>query len=50
MSKKVAAAPSIPAAKVTGRVVFPTDVAREKARSRDSQAAMEDRRAIWEFE
>jgi hypothetical protein len=49
-SKKVAAAPSIPAAKATRRVVFPTDVARKKARSRDSQAAMEDRRAIWDWE
>jgi hypothetical protein len=34
----------------TGRVVFPTDASREKARSRDSQAAVERRRAIWEFE
>jgi hypothetical protein len=47
MSKKVAAAPSTPA---TGGVVYPTDAAREKASSRDSQAAMERRRAIWEFE
>nr|CAB3493632.1 unnamed protein product [Digitaria exilis] len=51
MSKKVAAAPSMPAAVATaGRAVF-TDAAKEKARSRDAQAAaMEDRRAIWEFE
>jgi hypothetical protein len=47
MSNKVSAAPSMLA---TGRVVFPTDASREKARSRDSQAAVERRRAIWEFE
>nr|XP_034570470.1 uncharacterized protein LOC117835205 [Setaria viridis] len=50
MSKKASAAPSMPAAKATGRVVFLTDAGSEKARSRDSQAAMERRRAIWEFE
>ncbi|KAF8681861.1 hypothetical protein HU200_045306 [Digitaria exilis] len=50
MSKKVAAAPSTPAAAATGRAVC-DDAGREKAKSRDSQAAaMEDRRAIWEFE
>ena len=49
MAKKATAAPSMPAAKAAGRVVFP-DAAREKARSREAQAAMEERRAIWEFE
>ncbi|RLN43085.1 uncharacterized protein C2845_PM01G31920 [Panicum miliaceum] len=49
MPKKAAAAPSMPAAKAAGRVVF-TDAAREKARSREAQAAMGERRAIWEFE
>ncbi|KAF8681858.1 hypothetical protein HU200_045302 [Digitaria exilis] len=47
MSKKVVA-PSMSAAKATGRVVF-TDAAREMARSRAAQAAMENRRAIWEL-
>ncbi|RLN38660.1 hypothetical protein C2845_PM01G31910 [Panicum miliaceum] len=47
MSKK-AAAPSVPAAMATGRVVF-TDAAREKAMSRCVQAARENRRAIWEL-
>ncbi|PUZ37531.1 hypothetical protein GQ55_9G127200 [Panicum hallii var. hallii] len=47
MFKKVPA-PSVPAAMATGRVVF-TDAAREKARSRGVQAAMENRRAIWEL-
>ncbi|KAG2546756.1 hypothetical protein PVAP13_9KG042700 [Panicum virgatum] len=45
MHKKATAAPSMPAAKAAGRVVF-TDAAREKARSREAQAAMEERRAI----
>ncbi|PAN45605.1 hypothetical protein PAHAL_9G130200 [Panicum hallii] len=49
MPKKATAAPSMPAAKAAGRVVF-TDAAREMATSRDAQAAMEERRAIWEFE
>ncbi|RLN17739.1 uncharacterized protein C2845_PM02G02130 [Panicum miliaceum] len=49
MPKKATAAPSMPAAKATGRVVF-TKAAREMATSRDAQAAMEERRAIWEFE
>jgi hypothetical protein len=50
MSKKEAAAPSMmPAAMATGRMVC-ADAAREKARSRDSQAAMvNNRRAIREF-
>jgi len=42
------AAPSVPAAMATGRMVF-TDAAREKARSRGLLAAMENRRAIWEL-
>ncbi|CAN6309773.1 unnamed protein product [Urochloa humidicola] len=50
-SKKqvAAAAPSVPAAKATGREIF-ADAARDKATSRDAQVVMEDRRAIWEFE
>ncbi|CAL4935347.1 unnamed protein product [Urochloa decumbens] len=51
-SKEVDGAPSMPAAaKATGRVGFTdANAAKEKARSRDSQADMENRRAIWEFE
>ncbi|CAL4918490.1 unnamed protein product [Urochloa decumbens] len=48
-SKKVAAAPTMPVAKATGRVVFADDAAK-MSRSRDSQPDMENRRAIWEFE
>ncbi|KAG2546747.1 hypothetical protein PVAP13_9KG042500 [Panicum virgatum] len=48
MSRKEAAAPWMPAAMATGRMVC-ADAAREMARS--TQAAMEsNRRAIWEFE
>ncbi|CAL4918483.1 unnamed protein product [Urochloa decumbens] len=46
MSKKVAA-PLVSTAKATRRVLF-TGAAREKARSRYAQAAMENRRTIWE--
>ncbi|RCV41398.1 hypothetical protein SETIT_9G132900v2 [Setaria italica] len=46
MSKKVAA-PPVPVMKATRRLVF-TDAAREKARSRAAQAAMENGRTIWE--
>ncbi|CAL4935339.1 unnamed protein product [Urochloa decumbens] len=46
MSKKVAA-PLVSTAKATRRVFF-TGAAREKARSRYAQAAMENRRTIWE--
>ncbi|CAN6290155.1 unnamed protein product [Urochloa humidicola] len=50
-SKKVAAAPMMPAAaKATGRVVV-TDAAREKSMSGgDAQAVAESRRTIWELE
>jgi hypothetical protein len=45
MSKRVAA-PSVPVMKTTGRVVF-NDAARQKARSRSGQAAVENG-TIWE--
>ncbi|CAL4918487.1 unnamed protein product [Urochloa decumbens] len=49
-SKKVAAAPMMPAAaKETGRAVF-TDAAREKAMKIDAQEVAENRRTIWELE
>ncbi|CAN6243056.1 unnamed protein product [Urochloa humidicola] len=51
MSKKVAGAPPMPAAKATGRVVFSAaDAAREKAMSIDAQEVAENRRTIWELE
>ncbi|CAN6298196.1 unnamed protein product [Urochloa humidicola] len=49
MSKKVAGAPTMPAAKATGRVGF-ADAAREKAMSIDAQEIAENRRTIWELE
>ncbi|CAL4935346.1 unnamed protein product [Urochloa decumbens] len=49
-SKKVAAAPAMPAAaKATERVVF-TDAAREKAMKIDAKEVAENRRTIWELE
>ncbi|CAN6309775.1 unnamed protein product [Urochloa humidicola] len=50
VSKKVAGAPSVPAAKATGRVGF-ADAAREKAAmSIDAKEVAENRRTIWELE